>query len=94
MTPDLSSSAPPTAASSPDLAALQALTLAVEAQDAAIDALFTQYQCEHAYLDVGTNLGVQIRRLYEPTKYAKSLVLPRTSSAPLASSSAAASGSS
>lgn len=25
--------------------------------------------CEHVYLDVGTNIGVQIRKLYDPEKY-------------------------
>ena len=25
--------------------------------------------CQHVYLDVGSNIGVQIRKLFEPTKY-------------------------
>lgn len=31
--------------------------------------------CEHIYLDVGTNIGVQIRKLYEPHYYPKAPVL-------------------
>ena len=27
--------------------------------------------CHHVYLDVGSNIGVQIRKLYEPEKYPK-----------------------
>jgi FkbM family methyltransferase len=32
--------------------------------------------CEHIYLDVGTNIGIQIRKLYEPQMYAKATVHP------------------
>ncbi|KAI9031400.1 hypothetical protein DFJ74DRAFT_754414 [Hyaloraphidium curvatum] len=32
--------------------------------------------CRHVYLDLGTNLGVQIRKLYEPHLYPNSSVLP------------------
>ena len=42
---------------------------ATSADDAAIDALFASGHCEHAYIDVGTNVGVQIRKLYEPHLY-------------------------
>lgn len=35
----------------------------------AIDALFASHDCEHVYLDVGTNIGIQIRKLYEPQKF-------------------------
>ena len=31
-----------------------------------IDALFATYKCRAVYLDVGTNRGVQIRKLYQP----------------------------
>jgi len=34
-----------------------------------INELFDRYGCEHAYLDVGTNIGVQLRKLYEPSLY-------------------------
>ena len=33
-----------------------------------IESMFTASRCTHAYLDVGTNIGVQIRKLYEPHK--------------------------
>lgn len=36
-----------------------------------VDELFSSFTCKHVYLDVGTNLGVQIRKLYEPHKYPK-----------------------
>lgn len=32
--------------------------------------------CDHMYLDLGTNLGVQIRKLYQPEGYPKAPVLP------------------
>ena len=32
--------------------------------------------CYHVYLDVGTNLGIQIRKLFEPEKYPEAKVLP------------------
>ena len=38
-------------------------------EERAIDALFEEFDCEHVYLDVGTNIGVQIRKVYEPHKY-------------------------
>ena len=31
--------------------------------------LIRKHGCEHFYLDMGTNIGVQIRKLYEPEKY-------------------------
>ena len=39
--------------------------------EAQLDDLFASFRCEHVYLDVGTNIGVQIRKLYEPHKYPK-----------------------
>ena len=36
---------------------------------ALIDALFDRHRCIHAYLDVGTNIGVQIWKIYEPWLY-------------------------
>jgi hypothetical protein len=41
----------------------------------AIDALFEGRGCEHVYLDVGTNIGVQLRKLYEPHRYKDAPVL-------------------
>lgn len=32
--------------------------------------------CLHVYLDMGTNIGVQIRKLYEPQKFPEAKVLP------------------
>ena len=32
--------------------------------------------CYHVYIDVGTNIGVQIRKLFEPEKYPKAYVHP------------------
>jgi len=32
--------------------------------------------CHHVYLDVGTNIGIQIRKLFEPTKYESALIHP------------------
>ena len=32
--------------------------------------------CEHIYLDMGTNIGVQIRKLYQPEGYPTAKVLP------------------
>ena len=41
-----------------------------------IESMFAASRCTHAYLDVGTNIGVQIRKLYEPHKYRGASVLP------------------
>ena len=32
--------------------------------------------CQHVYLDMGTNTGIQIRKLYEPHLFPNALVLP------------------
>ena len=37
--------------------------------NAQLAALLRMHNCEHAYLDVGTNIGVQIRKLYQPHLY-------------------------
>ena len=52
---------------------LLASTLAklVANDEALLDELWARYPCEHIYLDVGTNIGVQIRKLFEPQKYPK-----------------------
>ena len=34
-----------------------------------LSALLRRANCTHAYLDVGSNIGVQIRKLFEPRKY-------------------------
>jgi hypothetical protein len=41
-----------------------------------IEAFLLAHECHHAYLDIGTNRGVQIRKLLEPRRYAGSDVLP------------------
>ena len=48
----------------------------IRADEEQISQLFSQYHCKHVYLDVGTNIGVQIRKLFEPHKYAGAAVLP------------------
>ena len=32
--------------------------------------------CYHVYLDVGSNIGIQIRKLFEPSKYPEAKILP------------------
>jgi hypothetical protein len=32
--------------------------------------------CYHVYLDVGSNIGIQVRKLFEPELYPRSLTLP------------------
>src|SRR5689334_7871726 len=32
--------------------------------------------CRYVYIDLGTNIGIQIRKLYEPHLYPNALVLP------------------
>ena len=34
-----------------------------------LDKLFSRFHCQHVYLDVGSNIGVQVRKLFEPQKY-------------------------
>ena len=43
--------------------------LAHRQDTAAIARLIAMHRCEHLYLDVGSNIGVQIRKLFEPHKY-------------------------
>ena len=33
-------------------------------------------RCRHVYLDLGTNIGMQIRKLYQPELYPQSPMLP------------------
>ena len=35
----------------------------------AVDELFANFDCKHVYLDIGTDIGVQIRKLYQPKLY-------------------------
>ena len=61
----------------------------------AVDELFANFKCKHVYLDLGTAIGVQIRKLYQPQLYPKATALeafdedfgtgPRCNSHPLAS---------
>ena len=41
----------------------------------ALSPLETSHGCRHVYVDVGSNIGVQVRKLYEPYKYPGSPVL-------------------
>ena len=36
---------------------------------ARLDAMFASHNCRHVYLDAGTNVGVQIRKVLEPARY-------------------------
>lgn len=36
---------------------------------ARLDDMFARHACRHVYLDVGTNVGVQIRKVLEPAQY-------------------------
>ena len=40
-----------------------------------VQELLDTFDCHHFYLDMGTNIGVQIRKLYEPNKYPKAKLL-------------------
>lgn len=51
-----------------------AIQESVRADKEAIDSLLRDFSCKHAYLDVGSNIGVQVRKLYEPDKYPKASV--------------------
>ena len=46
-----------------------------------VSALFRQHRCTAAYLDVGTNIGVQLRKLFEPHRFEGAPVLPVFSAA-------------
>ena len=41
-----------------------------------ISALIKEYKCTAAYLDVGTNTGMQIRKLYQPAAFPEAKVRP------------------
>jgi len=42
----------------------------------AIIKLLTKYRCQHVYLDFGSNIGIQMRKLYEPTKFPGAKIRP------------------
>ena len=48
-----------------------AVQRAEEAIHVEVQELLDTFDCHHFYLDMGTNIGVQIRKLYEPNKYPK-----------------------
>ena len=60
---------------------LQAIAATVAEENARIDALFRDHVCESVYLDVGTNIGVQLRKLFEPHRFEGAPVLPVFSAA-------------
>ena len=48
----------------------------IVAEERAIEEIFTRFGCSHAYLDVGANIGVQIRKVYESGLYPGARSLP------------------
>jgi hypothetical protein len=46
------------------------------AEDREVHELFNRFECEHVYMDMGTNIGVQIRKVYEPRKCPGAAALP------------------
>ena len=42
-----------------------------------ITAFLLRYRCQHVYLDVGSNVGIQIRKLFQPDLYANAKVRPQ-----------------
>ena len=47
-----------------------------KAQMKILSAMISLNLCDHMYFDLGTNLGVQIRKLYQPEGYPKAPILP------------------
>ena len=45
--------------------------------------LIDEHRCHSVYLDVGSNIGVQIRKLYEPSLYVGRDPKPFSAGAPL-----------
>ena len=43
---------------------------------ALVEELFAFYHCKHVYLDVGTNVGMQIRKLYQPANFSRASIRP------------------
>ena len=54
---------------------MRASAMLVNEDNAAIDGLFESYRCKHVYLDMGTNTGVQIRKLFERKLYPRARVM-------------------
>ena len=52
-----------------NLASLTSADMATEPWKPRVSALFRQHRCTAAYLDVGTNIGVQLRKLFEPHRF-------------------------
>jgi hypothetical protein len=48
-----------------------ALRAVVEMDEARISELFRRYRCRSIFLDVGSNVGSTVRKLYEPEKHPK-----------------------
>ena len=57
-----------------------AVQRAEEAIHVEVQELLDTFDCHHFYLDMGTNIGVQIRKLYEPNKYPKAQLHKRVGS--------------
>lgn len=55
-----------------DVLALNSTVAEMRRDEARITHLIAKRGCTHVYLDIGSNLGVQIRKLFEPRKYAAS----------------------
>ena len=64
-----------------NLASLTSADMATEPWKPRVSALFRQHRCTAAYLDVGTNIGVQLRKLFEPHRFEGAPVLPVFSAA-------------
>jgi len=58
----------------PQPSALHRFAHSATTRDAA--RLLSSPRCKHIYLDTGSNLGVQIRKIYEPLKYWSATVEP------------------
>ena len=63
------------------LSLLTSANMATEPWKTRVSALFRQHRCTAAYLDVGTNVGVQLRKLFEPHRFEGAPVLPVFSAA-------------
>ena len=48
----------------------------IASDEAELDELFSRHRCRHLYFDIGTNIGVQIRKLFQPALYPGAKVLP------------------
>ena len=49
----------------------RALHAAATRDEERIAELLATHACQHVYIDVGSNIGVQLRKLFEPAKYPK-----------------------